>query len=450
MPSTLPDSGPPQPSAPRGIDFHGIDLRIIGGVVLLLVAGFFTWQTIDGLSERRKLRYDLAEISHARYGLLNADVWVAKIVPILNSRIDALDLTASDQASLKPAVEKMLYALIDQIKVKMSAKSSQGLGALIGANSMMTDMIVGMIKPNVPQYADAVLAELGKPENKEALKNYIKNVLVQGAKSTFGSADMQWYSHLLQIHGCTDAASCRQILDARIHELDSNVNVDYLFVLAASAIAFLLLMIGRPVLRRTDVVVLMLFCLVLLIGGILTPMLEVEARISRMSMTFLGQPVSFSDQLLYFQSKSVLEVFHTLVTTAGRPDMWFVGVLVLMFSVIFPTLKTCTLGVCLFKPSLLRTNRVVKFLGLESSKWSMADVMALAIFMSFVAFNGLIPNSLSGLRQTGAELVIPTDSSKILPGYLLFIGFCLASLFLSKRLERGIESSSSLPPSKLG
>jgi len=160
-----------------------------------------------------------------------------------------------------------------------------------------------------------------------------------------------------------------------------------------------------------------------------------------LSFTFLGQPVTFGEQVLYFQSKSVLEVFRTLVTM-GRPDMWIVGVLVLMFSVVFPTIKICTLSFCLIQPALLRRNRLVRFFALESSKWSMADVMALAIFMSYVAFNGLIANTMSGLRQTGADLVIPTESSKILPGYFLFIGFCLASLFLSKRLEKGIRTAS--------
>ena len=159
-------------------------------------------------------------------------------------------------------------------------------------------------------------------------------------------------------------------------------------------------------------------------------------------MTILGQPVSFADQVLYFQSKSVLEVFHTLIN-AGRPDMWIVGVLVLMFSIVFPTLKTLALALCLYRPALLRGNALTRFFALESSKWSMADVMALAIFMSFVAFNGLIPNTMNGLKETGADLVIPTDSSRILPGYYLFLGFCLASLFLSKKLERGIRTARS-------
>jgi hypothetical protein len=213
----------------------------------------------------------------------------------------------------------------------------------------------------------------------------------------------------------------------------------------STAVAFVLLITARPVLQNSGVVLLLLFCVVLLAGAVFTPMIEVEAKISRLGMMVLGKPIAFQDQLLYFQSKSVLEVFQTLITT-GRLDMWFVGVLVLMFSIVFPTLKVFTLGFCLHKPALLRGNRVVRFLALDSSKWSMADVMALAIFMSFIAFNGLIASTVDGLREIGGELVIPTDSSKILPGYYLFIGFCLASLFLSKKLERGIKTAHDTEP----
>jgi hypothetical protein len=101
--------------------------------------------------------------------------------------------------------------------------------------------------------------------------------------------------------------------------------------------------------------------------------------------------------------------------------------------------KLLTLGFCLKRPDWLREYRIVRFFALESSKWSMADVMALAIFMSYVAFNGVISNAISTLRGPGAELAIPTDSSKILPGFYLFIGFVLASLFMSWKLERGVK-----------
>jgi Paraquat-inducible protein A len=402
-----------------------VDFRLLGSALLLAVAAAFTWQTIEGLETRRKMRTELAEIGHVRYDLLNADRWVQRIVPVLDAKIDALDLTAADQASLRPTVESALYRLLDNVKES------------IGGNAMIGNMLMGALRPHVPEYAGVVLKELGRPENKAALKKYIKSTLAASAKGTFGNVDMHWHDYILQRYGCTDTAACRQEIGGRIARADAEIRFQYLTVLGASALAFLLLMTGG-VLGRWRTLALLLFCVVLLAGGVLTPMLEVEAKISQLSMTFMGSPISFSDQVLYFQSKSVLEVFRALVTT-GKPDMWIVGVLVLTFSVIFPVLKTFTVALCLFRPELLKGNRLVKFLALESSRWSMADVMALAIFMSFVAFNGLIANTMGGLKEIGAQLVIPTESSKILPGYHLFIGFCLASLLLSKKLDRGIR-----------
>jgi F0F1-type ATP synthase membrane subunit b/b' len=52
---------PSQPVPPSKIDF-----RLIAAVLLLAVAMVFTWRTIEGLSSRRNLRTELAEISHAR------------------------------------------------------------------------------------------------------------------------------------------------------------------------------------------------------------------------------------------------------------------------------------------------------------------------------------------------------------------------------------------------
>jgi Uri superfamily endonuclease len=40
------------------------------------------------------------------------------------------------------------------------------------------------------------------------------------------------------------------------------------------------------------------------------------------------------------------------------------------------------------------------------------------------------------------QVLIPTNASKILPGYYLFVGFCVGSIVLSRRLQRGIASRS--------
>src|SRR5580658_2007714 len=405
-------------------------------MLLLLAAGNSVWQTIGILSSRRELRMDLAEISHARYGLLNADRWVEKIVPILDSQIDALDLTATNRASLRPTVIKALNRLLDQVKEQLAPKPApdgKPAGFAAQAQAMIVNNILAGLKPRVPEYANLVLRELGRPENKQAVKDYLRSAVTDGARTTFGSVDMQSYNAILKQYGCTDGAACQNELGRRIRELDSRVSFHYLLVLAAAALAFLLLNAGR-----SAIAVQLLFCIALLLGGILTPMLEVEAKISKISLTFFGQPISFPEQVMYYQSKSVLEVFRTLLTM-GRPEMVVVAVLVLLFSVVFPALKVIAVCLCLREPSLLK-NRLARFFAVQSSKWSMADVMALAIFMAFVAFNGLIGSAMSGLKGPGVELVIPTDSSKILPGFFLFVGFCMASLWLAKKLERNIRT----------
>ena len=113
----LPSSEHVAPSQPGTDRQLKIDFRIVAGVLLLAAAIPFTWLTIDGLSSRRRLRTELAEITHVRYGLLNADRWVEKIVPILEANIDALDLKAASRASLRPTVENALYHQIGRAHV---------------------------------------------------------------------------------------------------------------------------------------------------------------------------------------------------------------------------------------------------------------------------------------------------------------------------------------------
>ncbi len=415
-------------------------LRLAVSVILLLPAIWFSWKTVDGLAGRRLMRTDLAEITNARYGILSADQWRDIIGPMLTAQVDKLDLKSQNK-SLRPMVERSLYALLDNIKTQVTApnKSSTKPG---GGNAMLVNMIVASLRPHVPEYTNVVMAELAKPETQKGFRDSIRGVLADAVKNTFSATDMTAYNAILMRYGCESGAVCEQVLGKRIEAADTRLTRYYLTVLASAAMAFILLVPGKPALSRTAVVVLMLFCISMLVAGVLSPMLEVEVRMTTLDATLLGTPIEFRDQSLYYRSKTVLEVFRTLIHM-GRPEMTIVGVLVILFSVVFPALKMAALAACLFRPSLLRTNRLVKLLAFELSKWSMADVMVLAIFMSFVAFNGVIGSALEGLREVPniQEVLIPTNASRILPGYYLFIGFCLASTVLSKKLEHGLASS---------
>jgi hypothetical protein len=421
------------------------DLRLAVGIILLVPAIWFSWRTMDGLARRREIRTDLAELEHVRYGLLSADQWRSIIGPILSAQIDKLDLKGQSK-NLRPMVEHSLNSLLDKIKQQMSAPkpaNSNAPAAPGQGNSMLVNMIINALRPHVPEYTDVVLAELEKPQNQKAFKESVRSVMTDAVKNTFSAVDMSAYSAILSRYGCSTGPVCEEMLRNRIRDADTQLNRYYLVVLASAALAFILLSAGRPALSRAAVVVLMLFCITMLVGGVLSPMIEVEVRITSLHATLLGSPLEFHEQSMYYRSKTVLEVFQTLMEM-HRPEMSLVAVLVLLFSVVFPALKMLALVASLLRPSLLHSSRVVRLLAFGLSKWSMADVMVLAIFMSFVAFNGVIESGLAGVRAEPAiqQLVIPTNSSTILPGYYLFVGFCLASIYLSKKLEHGIASGS--------
>jgi len=416
----------PSPSKPsRWFDYF----RLAAAAILLLPAIWFSWKTVDGLAARRLIRTDLAEIENARYGILSADQWRTIIGPMLNAQIDQLDFKGQSK-SLRPQVQRALNALLD----KMDADKPSGI------QGMFVSKMIASLRPKVPEYTNVVMAQLVNKGTEKGFKDSIRGVLANAVANTFGNTDMSTYNAILHHYGCASGAACEQTLGQQIAAADTQLNRDYLIVLASAALAFILLMIGTPALSRAAVVVLMSFCIAMGVGGVLSPMLEVEVRVTKIDATLLGTPIEFRDQSLYYRSKTVYEVFQTLIHM-GRPEMSVVGVLVILFSVVFPTLKMLALAASLFRPTLLRTNRFVKLLAFELSKWSMADVMVLAIFMSFVAFNGVIGSAFDGLRSVPnvQQVLIPTNASKILPGYYLFIGFCVSSILLSRKLQHGIN-----------
>jgi uncharacterized paraquat-inducible protein A len=161
-----------------------------------------------------------------------------------------------------------------------------------------------------------------------------------------------------------------------------------------------------------------------------------EAKISQMSFVLIGHPVHFENQVLYFQSKSILDVFWIMITHRDIP-MKMVGLLLITFSIVFPLLKIISTLGYYYHYHRARENPVIKFFVLKSGKWSMADVMVIAIFMAYIGFNGIITSQFGQLSKANQELVIlTTNGTSLQPGYYLFLTYTLLALLLSGFLTR--------------
>jgi uncharacterized paraquat-inducible protein A len=106
--------------------------------------------------------------------------------------------------------------------------------------------------------------------------------------------------------------------------------------------------------------------------------------------------------------------------------------LLITFSVFFPLLKTVSSLGYYYNYHHARQNPVVRFFVLKSGKWSMADVMVVAVFMAYIGFNGIITSQFDQLKSAAQEMVmITTNGTSLQPGYYLFLTYTVLALFLS-------------------
>jgi uncharacterized membrane protein len=117
-------------------------------------------------------------------------------------------------------------------------------------------------------------------------------------------------------------------------------------------------------------------------------------------------------------------------------DSIAVGALILCFSILFPVTKLISTGVHLLSKRKIAENRFIKFFAFQSGKWSMADVVVIAILMTYIGLNGLLDNQLADLNIKSDTLsIITTNNTSLQPGYIIFISFVLYGLILSTILK---------------
>ena len=152
-----------------------------------------------------------------------------------------------------------------------------------------------------------------------------------------------------------------------------------------------------------------------------------------------NRPTSFicrSVCIIMIQSKSILDVFWIMMIHTDL-QMKLVGLLLITFTIIFPMLKLVSSLAYYLNYRHAKDNPLIRFFVLYSGKWSMADVMVVAIFMAYIGFNGIISSQLGHLNSSYQELVvITTNGTSLQPGYYLFLTFTLLALFLSGLLDR--------------
>ncbi len=411
-------------------------LRIFALALFCAMMVFSALEVYHKEQQKRQLREDLIELSDIKYGMFNVDQWTAILADVVAKKVQEFDLTKGNKDDLQRRVSAFLYTTISDFEDRFY-KENRGIGGFFKKGVASITDIFGEMKDDIPIFTEDIVAFLDDPENKEQIREYMLKQLSGYADNTFSEMDYSVRDDILAIHGYPSGEEAIAGLRQEITAVDDSIagNKALLFGVIFGT-GFLIMFLKTPTV--TEFSILTAMSLILLISGLSLPMIDIDARISEMNFTLLGEHINFQDQVLYFKSKSILEIV-SLMLSQGKPDVLMVGFLVLLFSVLFPLSKLVCSCIYLFAPGL-REHKFIRFMVFRTGKWSMADVMVIAIFMAYIGFSGILTEQLSHLGGLAKSVeILTTNQTQLQIGFFLFTAFAVMSLLISHRMQYSLK-----------
>lgn len=418
------------------------NIKTIFYAVVFLIAAALGQQIIS-LSKGNQLRkQEYSDINNIKYGLFSINQWKKQLSEIVNSEISGLDLKGNE-ATIKPMLEAQLNQLIDGVDKKMKAKNKTTVKGKMKQAFINAFVDIGDIKAGIPQYADDIMKLMQKPKAKKNLKGLLQDKVDDYFDNTFEKEDMTRINIIIATVGATDLEDAKIKLNQNIRNTSDKIFLLTWLLIFLSAGLFIYAGFSQT-LPSSQYVILVSILFILLVCGVTIPMIDMEAKIAEMSFFLFDHPIKFLNQILYFQTKSVLDVFWIMIT---HPDiqMKIVGILMVLFSVVFPVTKLISSIVYYYNHWDARESKLVQFFVLKSGKWSMTDVLIIAIFMAYIGFNGVISSQFGKLQSVDEEIVLlTTNGTSLQPGFYLFLSYTIMALFLSEFLTKKSDVSKAL------
>lgn len=402
----------------------------------------------------KELKEDNAEINHIKYGLFNLGLWKNEISDLLSEQINKFEI--SDKA--RREIRSYLINYLDSF-YKKQIKSGELIDQFLGdqgdgkkefevfgfkvkvpikdiIKKELDGALANMdVSKTINNIADQLMLELkrNEPVIREALQGQLSELIgnqMQGDGPQFNPEKLQ------KKYNCADFNACQVFLSeeiSRLTALEEEAKLN-LFLVYMGILFILVVLAFAPVklglLKWIIVPGITILSLLMLALGLTLPMIDLYAGLENVKFNFMNKEVNFGEQVMFYQSKSILEVVDILLE--GRSwDSKLVGYLILVFSIIFPIIKTTATFLMSYIKSLA-DNKFLQTIALNLSKWSMADVFVVALFMAYIGFNSVIESQILDLGDTSETYDIITKNKTVLrPGAIFFTGFVIASLCLS-------------------
>jgi len=408
--------------------------------ILLLGEAYFGYRFHQLSVEQKHIKEDYSLSNNITFGIFSVDRWGEKISAVVDRRVKGFNLTAKQKTEMRKEVEKELHGLVNKA-VSEVTKPQKSLGGKLKKLAFKSFVDVDELHAQVPSFAKTIVAKITSPTSLKRLKGIATSKVDELEAQTYDSTDTTITTveqNIYHKYHVANAKAFDRLVNTRLAEIKKASFQFALGMLGCVAIALMLwLFLRKKVQLHVPLFIMsLLFAVMLLAVGVTSPIIEVDARIQTLEFALLGDKIAFTNQVLFFQSKSILGIIGTLIEQP-KPDAVLVGALLLIFVVVLPLLRIVARGVHVSCGHLFGSQKVLRFLAFDLGKWDMADVMVVGVAMTYIGLNGILKSQLSGLNMQNDTLkTVTANNSALQLGFFVFVAYVIYTIVLSSILKR--------------
>jgi len=415
-------------------------LLIAGLSILLCGEAYFGYRVSALSSQQERIKEDYSVANNITFGIFSVDQWREKIAKIVDGKVNDFDMTAEQKKDLQVKVEQQLNGLVNKAVNEVN-KPRKSLGGKLKKLAFNAFVDADELHAQVPAFASTIVNRINRPASKKRLKNIVTSKVDQLEKETYDNtklASATVSSHIYRKYHVSNVADFEKTINSQLVTI-RKLTYNYAYAMVGCVLLALCLwyLMRKQVRLHTPLYILsLLFAFTLLLVGITATIIEVDARIQSLKFTLLGEKLAFTNQVLFFQSKSILGIVKSLIAQP-KPDAVLVGVLILLFVVVLPVLRMIGKGIHIWGRDKYAENKVVRYLAFDLGKWDMADVMVVGIAMTYIGLNGILKSQLSNLNIHEEVLsTVTQNNTSLQPGYFIFVCYVVYAIILSLILKR--------------
>src|ERR1700683_4188666 len=287
-------------------------LLVLVMIALLATVAWCGYKVHTLSDQAESIRRDYSTTNNIGYGILSVNKWRDLVVASVTHEIQDFTLTPAEKDSLEKEVTQLINGLVDKADSTMNAPKKT-IGGKLQKLAYHAFVNKQDIRKMVPGFSQKLTNEMLEPSSKRRLKYLARNKLEDMSQDIYDStkdADQKTLDSIYQQYHLDSDSAFQKYTDTNLPILQHNTYT-YTYVI----LGVVVLVVGLWYLLRKQrhlyvsfYILSICIALVLLLVGLTTAMIDIDARINSLNFELLGETVSFKNQVIFFQSKSILDV----------------------------------------------------------------------------------------------------------------------------------------------